>query len=154
MKSVIFDDVVTPTDVDYFYTLNLDLDDYTLSSLLTLEEIIAPAFEIDINGFRFFLPTCYHILVFSNETLQVDTVKIHELTNTDFSVLVYNNSKNKITDVNLHMINYIPEMKFVSPHLLKHEMLCHPISPDSWINITPYDQYKLINNKVIGDFMV
>ena len=154
MEPVIFDNVLTPTHVDYFYTLNLDIIDFTLTTLLALEEIVSPAFEVKINDFKFHLPTSYHILVYSDETSQVDTVKIHELTNTDFSVFGYDNVLDKVKPVHMQIIDYLPEFKFTSPLLYKNQMLCHPISPSCWINITPFDQYKMIAGKVIGDFML
>ena len=154
MEPVIFDNVLTPTHVEYFYTLNLDIIDVTLTPLLALEEIMSPAFVVKIDNFTFHLPTSYHILVYSDETSQVDTVKIHELTNTDFSVFGYNSKTDKVKPIYMQIIDYIPEHKFTSPLLYKNQMLCHPISPDCWINITPFDQFKMITNKVIGDFMI
>lgn len=154
MEPVIFDTVLTPTHVEYFYTLNLDIIDVTLSPLLALEEIVSPAFLVEINGFSFYLPTSYHVLVYSDETSQVDTVKIHELTNTDFLVFGYDSITDKVVPIKLKIMDYVPEYKFTSPLLYKNQMLCHPISPNRWINITPFDQYKMITNKVIGDFMV
>ena len=152
LEPIIFDSVLAPTDVDLFYVLDLEQIDFMVTHLLTLEETISPAFHVQINDFIFYLPTSYHILVYSEETSQVDTVKIHELTNTEFSIFSYDNETDRVKPVHMKLLDYIPSYKFTSPMLNKNQMLCHPIAPNQWINITAFDQYKMINGLLIGDF--
>jgi len=152
-KPVIFDSIYTPTNVNYFWVLDLNIMDVTLTPLYALEEITCPAIRLEYNGLKFYLPTIYYILVFSEETSQVDTINISELTNNSFSVFSYGLNETTITKLNIKIIDYQQEYKFIIPLLDKTQLLCHPVTPDRWINISSFDQYKLLVNKVIGDFI-
>lgn len=149
-----FDSIYTPTHIEYFYTLNIDMMDFTLTPLLALEEIISPAFLVEHKDFKFYLPTGYHILVYSDETSQLDTIKISDISTNDSLIFTYNGETDKIIESSYKILDYIPEHKFVIPFINKDQFLCHPVSPKTWINITPQDQYKKIENLVIGDLMI
>lgn len=153
IEPYIFDSIYSPTHIEYFYTLNTEIMDFTLTPLLALEEVICPAFVIEHNDFRFKLPTSYHILVYSRETSQLDTIKISDLSTNESSPFVFNGETDRIVETSFNIIDYIPEHKFVIPFLNKDQFLCHPIAPKIWINITPHDQYKKIEKKLIGDLL-
>jgi hypothetical protein len=154
LNPYIFDNIYTPTHIEYFYTLNLDIIDFTLTPLLALEEVTCPAFLVEFDSFKFYLPTSYYILIYAEETSQLDTIKIADLTNSPFQIFTYNGKTDKIVNSNIKILEYKPEHTFVIPFLNKNQFLCHPVMPDTWICITPYDQYKKMNNLVIGDLMI
>jgi len=156
-RTIILDDIYTPTPTDYMWVLDLQIMDYTLSPLLVLEEIICPSIKIRIRGFEFFLPANWNILVFSEETSELDVVEISEVAGREFTAFVYNISDPTITRYEpglVTVIDYVSEYVNVGPALSKHQLLCHPISPVDWVNVTPSDTYnKYLKQTVVGDII-
>ena len=156
-QTIILDNIYTPTPVDYMWVLDLAIMDFTLTPLLVLEEIVCPSINLRIRGFDFWLPSNWNILIFSEETLQLDVIEISELAGREFTAFVYDvANSNKI---NYHpgictVLDYAPERSHTGPQLNKHQMLCHPIGPKEWINITPSDTYnKYLKELVIGNIL-
>ena len=58
-QPIILDSVHSPTATNYFWVLDLNMRDYTLSPLLFLEETTSPAIKLRIHGFEFYLPTSW-----------------------------------------------------------------------------------------------
>ena len=156
-KTIILDDIYTPTPTNYMWVLDLQMMDYTLTPLLVLEEIICPSIEVRVRGFKFYLPANWNVLVFSEETSELDVVEISEVAGREFTAFVYDISNPLITKYAPGLItvsNYASEYVNVGPSLSKHQMLCHPISPTEWVNVSPSDTYnKYLKNAVIGDIL-
>lgn len=156
-KTIILDNVYTPTPTNYMWVLDLQIMDYTLAPLLVLEEIICPSIKVRIRGFDFFLPANWNMLIFSEETSELDVVEISELAGREFTALVYDISDPLIVRYKpglVSVLDYSPEYVNVGPSLNKHQMLCHPISPTEWINVSPSDTYnKYLKTAVIGDII-
>ena len=156
-RTIILDDIYTPTPTDYMWVLDLQIMDYTLAPLLVLEEIVAPSIQLRIRGFEFYLPANWNILVFSPETSELDVVEVSEVAGREFTAFVYDNSNPLISKYHSGLItvsDYVSSYQNVGPSLNKHQMLCHPISPTEWINVSPSDTYnKYLKNTVIGDIL-
>lgn len=156
-RAILLDNIYTPTPTEYMWVLDLTLMDYTLAPLTNLEEIISPSIELMVNGFRFFLPANWNILVYAEDTLQLDVVEVAELAGREFTSFVIEISKKgvfKYVPGNITITNYLPELDNVSPQLGKHQMLCHPIGPDQWVNVAPSDTYnKYFRDAVVGNIV-
>lgn len=156
-KTIILDNVYTPTPTEYMWVLDLQIMDYTLAPLLVLEEIICPSIKVRIRGFNFFLPANWNMLIYSKETSEIDVVEISELAGREFTSFVYDISDPRIvkyTPGTVTVVDYASEYVNVGPSLNKHQMLCHPISPTEWVNVSPSDTYnKYLKNAVIGDIL-
>ena len=156
-RTIILDDIYTPTPTDYMWVLDLQIMDYTLAPLLVLEEIICPSIQVRIRGFEFYLPANWNILVFSEETSELDVVEISEIAGREFTAFVFDISNPNITRYEpgiVTVVNYKSEYINVGPSLSKHQMLCHPISPTEWVNVTPSDTYnKYLKETVVGDIL-
>ena len=152
-KPIIFDNVHTPTNVEYFWVLDLKIMDVTLTPLYVLEELVCPAILLSHKGFEFYLPTIYYILIFSEETSQIDTINIGELASNNFHVVLDGMDVSRIQSLDYRIIDFKQEHTFVLPLLEKSQLLCHPVSPNKWINISANDQQKNLTNKVIGDLI-
>ena len=156
-RTIILENVYTPTPTDYMWVLDLQIMDYTLAPLLVLEEIVCPSIKVRIRGFEFFLPANWNMLVFSEETSELDVVEISELAGREFTSFIYDISEPNITRYTpgvVTVIDYSSEYVNVGPSLNKHQMLCHPISPTEWVNVSPSDTYnKYLKNAVIGDIL-
>ncbi len=153
-NAIILDNVEAPVLTDHFWVLDFQLMDYTLASLLVLEEIISPTVELNINGFRFPLPASWNILVVDPETSQLDIVLLKKVAGSDFYAFAYGPNKSRYETVHVSVSNYFPNKLNVGPSLFKHQMLCHPVDSDTWINVSPSDGYnKYLKNAVAGDII-
>lgn len=153
-QPVILDSIHSPTPVDYFWTLDLSILDYTLSPLVMLEETVCPAMQILIQGFEFIVPTHWNLLIYDGDTSQLDVTPVSEAAGREFTALIFGPNKAYPTPQIATITNYILEYKHVGPSLNKHQMLCHPISPTEWCSVGPSDSYnKYLKDKTIGDLM-
>ena len=154
-RTIILDDIYTPTPTDYMWVLDLQIMDYTLAPLLVLEEIVCSSIQVRIRGFDFFLPAAWNILVYSQETSELDVVEVSDVAGREFTAFVYDISNPNIVRYEpglITVVNYVSEYVNVGPSLSKHQMLCHPISPTEWVNVTPSDTYnKYLKDTVVGD---
>lgn len=152
--AVILDSIYTPTLADHIWVLDLTIQDFTLAPLLVLEEVISPSIELMIRGFKFVLPANWNILVTDEETMQLDVVEVAELAGKEFKALIYGPDLPRAELDVVTVTNYHPNYQNVGPSLNKHQMLCHPISPHTWINVAPSDSYnKYLKNITVGDII-
>lgn len=153
-ETLILDSIYTPLTSDYLYVLDLNLMDFTLAPLTILEEIVAPTVEVQVLGFKFRLPANWNMLVVDYETMILDTVEIAELAGKEFSTLLYGPNTGRYDTAVVYVTDYSPNEKNVGPSLPKHQMLCHPVTPELWVNVAPSDTYnKHLKGKVVGDLM-
>lgn len=154
-RTIILDDIYTPTPTDYMWVLDLQIMDYTLAPLLVLEEIVCPSIQVRIRGYEFYLPANWNILVYSQETSELDVVEVSEVAGREFTAFVYDISNPNIVRYEpglITVVNYVSDFVNVGPSLSKHQMLCHPISPTEWVNVTPSDTYnKYLKDAVVGN---
>lgn len=153
-KPIIIEDIEVPLLSDYFWVLDLNIREYTLSPILFLEEVVCPTLTLEIFGFRFNVPANWHILIYSGETSQLDIVNISHLSGGNFTALLYGPHEPYPRPGKLKVVDYQPRLSNCTPTLNKHEMLCHPIGPDEWINISPSDSYnKYLKELLVGDIV-
>ncbi len=150
--AIILDSIQGPTPPEYMYVLDLTMMDYTLAPLLILEEVICPTISLTIRGFNFELPANWNILVTDEETLQLDVVEVSELAGKEFRAMVYGMNMSIVELGKITVNDYFPDFRNIGPSLSKYQMLCHPISPNTWVNVAPSDSYnKYLKDKVVGD---
>ncbi len=152
--AIMLDNIQGPVLSQYMYVLDLNMMDFTLSPLLVFEEVICPTIVLKIKGFDFELPANWNILISDEETYQLDVVEISELAGKEFKALVYGMNMINVALETIQVIDYISNHQNVGPSLNKYQMLCHPINPTSWINISPSDGYsKYLKDRVVGDII-
>lgn len=152
--AIIIDSVTTPLTIDYFWILDLPNLDFTITSLLMLEEIIAPTLMLEILGFTFPLPTTWSMLVYSEETTQIDVVEIRDLPGNDFTAMIYGPNESRTQPGKIRALDYDAKYANYGPSLNKQQMLCHPIGPELWVNVAPTDVYnKYLKEKNVGDLL-
>lgn len=153
-KPIILDSIFVPTLTEYFWVLDLSIMDFTLAPLTTLEQVVCPSLQIQIMGFEFIVPANWNILVYDRETCQLDTVELAEAAGREFTSLVYGPTQSRIAPGIITVTNYHMEYCNVGPTLNKHQMLCHPIGPDIWVNVAPSDTYnKYLKDQSVGDII-
>lgn len=151
---LIIDSIYNPTPAKYIWCLDLSIMDFTLAPLKVLEEITCPSVTVSVCGFTFILPAHWYVLVYDEETTQVDTISVADISGKEFVALGYGPHKTKAFPAKISVVDYTVQYKNVGPSLNKHQMLCHPIGPNTWINISPTDVYnKYLKDVIIGDII-
>lgn len=152
--AILLDNIQGPTLSEYMYVLDLTMMDYTLAPLLIFEEVICPTISVMIKGFTFELPANWNILVTDEETMQLDVVEISELAGKGFKAMVYGMNMSMPELEKITVNDYFSNFRNIGPSLNKYQMLCHPISPDAWVNVAPSDSYnKYLKEKLVGDII-
>lgn len=153
-EAIILESIYTPTLTDHFWVLDLTMLDFTLAPLLVLEEIVGPSMVLRIKGFQFAVPTNWNVLIYGEDTQQIDVAEVGDLAGKEFSALVSGPNSYTHTPGYISVIDYTPESHSVAPSLNKHQMLCHPIGPTEWVNIAPSDTYnKYLKDLSVGDIL-
>lgn len=152
-RTIILSDIHTPITSDCMYILDLELRDFKLAQLLVLEQIISPAVELLIDGFKFMVPTTWSILIGDEDTSIVDLIPIADILGKNFKAFIYGHSCSMPVLKDITITNYLDAHLTIAPSLNRQQMLCHPISPNTWVNISPSDSYsKNLKEVFLGDF--
>jgi hypothetical protein len=150
--AILVESITTPMTTEYFWVLNLEIMDFTLTPLIVLEEVVGPTIVLEIHGFRFKLPATWCTLVFAEETMQLDVVENGDLAGKDFTAMISGPNTTIPLPGHVKLIDYILEDYNYVPSLSKSQMLCHPIAPDLWVNVAPSDPYnKYLKDLVVGN---
>lgn len=153
-RAIIIDSVSTPLTIDYFWVLDLDIMDFTLSPLIMLEETISPHHTLDILGFTFKVPTTWNILVYSEETMEVDTAPIKKISGKDFTGFISGFNTSSVVPGLIRVVDFQVEDISFGPSLNKNQMLCHPVAPDLWVLLSPSDMYnKYLKDCTVGNIL-
>jgi hypothetical protein len=151
---IIVDSVETPLSTEWFWVLDLVERDFMLTQLVMNEELHTPTFELSINGFVIEVPTNWNLLLYSEETSQLDIAEVSELTRGNFTALGFDHKRNRPVPCDVRVINYNPVAKVHTPSLHKTHMLCHALGPDVWLCVSPSDNYnKYLKNAMVGDIL-
>ena len=151
---IIMDSIHGPTVSAHMWVLDLTMMDFTLAPIVMLEETVCPSIQLRVNGSEFILPANWNILVYDQETAQLDVVELSEAAGREFTALVYGPKAGRPTPATISVTNYFVEYKNVGPSLNKHQMLCHPIGPQEWISVSPSDTYnKYLKDNIVGDLV-
>lgn len=152
LKAVDVNNIHVPTISTHFWTYDFKILDYKLSPLIVLEEIKTPVMTIEIGSFRFNLPCKWNILVSDEDTSQVDLIDVATIAGREFDIVAFNHVRNTTHAVKIRVVDYKSEGVVVSPSIHRHQMLCHPIGPELWINLAPTDMLqKYIKDMVLGN---
>ena len=151
-QPIMIDSIHNPIPSSHLWVLDLEMMDFTLAPISILEEVHCPTFVVNILGFHFTLPVNWYVVVYDVDTTQVDAVKVSELAGQSHTLLGSGPDLFRASPVTATIEEYIPKFRNVSPTVNKHQMICHPIAPGYWINVSPVDTYnKYLKDKIVGD---
>lgn len=151
---VVLETIYTPLVTKYCWITDLENKDFNLMEIKLLEEMVGPCVTLNIAGFTIDVPASWYMLVYSEETSDVDIVKMHDLMRGDFTAMVCGPNEHKVLPVPVSVIDYRDVGSIVTPRLSKNQMLCHAIGAAHWVSISPYDQYnKALKNVIAGEFL-
>jgi hypothetical protein len=149
---ILIDSVDTPLTIDYFWVLDLAERDWKLCPLTMNEEMTTPSLELSVQDYKIEIPTSWNILIYSEDTSQLDIVEAADLTRNNYTAVAYNHKIDKIVPAVIKVMNYNISSRIYSPSLHKTQMLCHSLGTDHWICLSPTDNYnKFLKNATIGD---
>lgn len=149
---IMIDNIEVPHKTDVFWGLNLEHKDFMLSKLNMFVELTTPVLVMEIFGYTVEAPANWNLLIYSEETSQLDLLEISEISRGQFTAVVFNHIKNSIVPGHVSVIDYKEYGKIQTVILDKNVMLCHPLGPDLWVCLTPSDNYnKYLKDTVIGD---
>lgn len=138
--------------VDYFWVLNLFQRDLMVQKLNVFEEITGDAYLLEINKEKILVPSYWNILIFSEETYQLDIIDMTSFGSNNFNPLVYDYSKYRMNTLQYKVLDLIKNIKIQSVSLNKNCMLCYPIGDNKSIFLSPNDNYiKYIKDCTVGD---
>lgn len=151
-NSVILSGLQTPLKSNYFWILDLQLVDFTLTPIKIIEEYWGPTISIEVEDVIITVPKKWHILITDPEISSLDILEINKLSRQPYSVVVYDNERSIAYGTTVKVIDYQNYGMVINPSLNRHHMFCHPISNSRWICIAPNDSYnKYLKDTVIGD---
>lgn len=151
---ILIDNIEIPYKTDVFWGLNLEQRDFMLSKLTMFVELTTPILVMNIFGYSIEAPANWNLLIYSEETSQLDLLEISELSRGEFTAVVFNHVKNKIIPGPVSVIDYKEYGKIQTVALNKDVMLCHPLGPELWVCLAPADNYnKYLKDAVIGDII-
>jgi hypothetical protein len=160
-KPYLIESLTSPVVPKYYWIFSGHMLDFTLSPIQYLEETTGPSITVEINKLKFDVPAHWNILITDNDTWQLDTVPISSCANK--KTLAYIMSPNDFTlrTAEIKIVDYCDHKSLVHPLLNKGTGLCHPVGSintnekeiDIMVILTPYDLYKFIGNKAVGDII-
>ncbi len=154
VQPIILESIYSPIVTEVFWVLDLNLLDFKLTPLSVVEQIDAPSFVVSIEGFEFPLPASWNILVVDEESMVLDVVELAEAAGRLFKAMVYGPDMSMVRLAEISVKQYSPNYPNIGPFLNKHQMLCHPVSPGSWVCVSSSDTYnKYLKDKVVGDLI-
>lgn len=153
-KPIIIETLKSPVVSSHFWTLNLEQRDFLMASISYIEEIVSASVQLEVEGFRFFVPAAWYILVADKETAMIDAIRVSDVSCNEFTAFVYGPTRSKADCLPVRAVDYAPSHTNVGPSIHKNEMLCHPIDPSRWVCIGPSDPYsRYLKNSAISDFL-
>lgn len=153
---IYLESIDVPTISEYFWALSLIHMDFMLNKIVTFEEMHTESLIFSVKDYVIELPTSWNVLIYSEETSQLDIVEASDFTKHKFTPVIYNHKTDKIDTMSndVTVIDYKMFSKLRTPSLQKGTMLCHPIGHEHWICISPTDNFnKYLKNSVIGDLI-
>lgn len=153
-KTILIDSIYNPIVSSSMWVLDFNIMDYTLTPINMLEETVCPTSTVEINGFRFKIPTSWYMLVYDDTTTQLDSVSVADLTSNNFHIFVYGVNATNAEAAKVRVVDYQLSEKNVYPAFNRHLMLCHPIQGDKWVNISFSDSYnRFLRGKDVSDII-
>jgi hypothetical protein len=149
---ILIDNIEVPTKTDMYWSLNLEAKDFMLSPLTMFEELTTSILVMQILGYVVMVPSYWNLLIYSEETSQLDIQEIYEISRGYFTAMVFDHKRNKVVPGPISIIDYQDNCKVQTVSIHKNSMMCHPLGHEHWICLAPSDNYnKYLKNAVIGD---
>lgn len=144
-RPLIIDSLDAPLVTKHHWILSGTMKDFKLSTIPFIEETRGPAIEIMVEGFRFFVPASWNIMVVDKDLMILDTVPIANCSTGSHKVLLFSSLDSRVRTADIVVTDLHPDYSCFHPMIAKGTMLCHPVGPES-----RYDDIENILNVMIG----
>lgn len=128
--------------MDGFWLYDLPRRDFFCNDFAAVVEMSTSAITVEIESNSVHLPVSWYTIVCDKHTGAVDTIQIHELTNTKFKMFCVGPKLKTVTETGYRVTNFIQSRTFFYPVFSKQQLLCVAITPSKWIFVTPNDTYQ------------
>ena len=129
--------------------------DYVLLQICVGIELESSSLTVDIGGRQVHLPVNWFVIVCDKANGVMDTIQVHELTNTNFKLFVGGAKNHTVEETGYRVVNFSQSRTFFHPALTKHQLLCIGIDNEKWILTAPIDLYqKYIKHSTLYDFLL
>lgn len=160
-KSYVIDSLTGPVVPKYYWIFSGPMLDFTLAPIQYLEETTGAVITVEINGLQFDVPAHWNILITDDDTWQLDTIPLSSCANQKTLAYVMSPNEYTLRTAEVKIIDYCGHKALVHPLLAKGTGLCHPIGTiihngkeiDIMVILTPYDLYRFVGDKVVGDIL-
>lgn len=160
-KPFIVDSLSQPMVVTHHWVFSAHMLDFKISNISYLEESSGPAIKLRINGFSFFVPATWNILIADDDTYQVDTIPVTSCANAKYHAFAMSPTDSKLRMMEVTIEDFEPKMHLVHPMIQRATAICHPIGTvkdrqtenEVCAIIGPFDLHKWLNGKSVGDLM-
>ena len=150
-----------PLGVTHKWVFNAQQEDFFLTPITYLGETYGPALKLEINGEQITLPLLWGILVVDTTTYQVDSIPVSSCANAEYHAYLFSPTDSKLNTAKINVVDFVPNIAIVHPEIEKYSGVCVPtgkrktVTKDNHVSIiaTPYDLYKFLKDKLVGDFM-
>ncbi len=141
--------------MDGFMYYDLQQRDFYSTNLTAIVEMQSSALTIEYDSNFIHLPVDWYVIICDKMSGSIDTIQVHELTNTNFKLFVTGAKVRTVTEVGYRVVNFDHSRTFFYPVCTKQQMLCVAISPSKWILSTPNDSYqKYLKHMCAADLMM
>lgn len=123
----LIESVTGPVVPKYTWFYDVSLNDFMLRPIRLLEETTGPTVFLRINGFEFYVPASWFILVVDEETKLVDTVQITQCSSSNYLAFLMHPS---VHDYALSPITLLDlDMRKSCTHIMipRNHMTLHPV---------------------------
>lgn len=141
--------------LDGCWLYDLKQRDYFCTQLTVVVELQSSALTIAVGGQLTNLPVDWFVVVCDKMSGVIDTIKVHELTNTSFKLFVIGPKHHTVMESGYRVVDFDQSRTFFHPVLAKHQMICVEIGAGKWILASPSDSYqKYLKNMALADFIM
>lgn len=141
--------------MDGFWYYDLQKQDFFCGNMTTVVELQASALTVSVDNNMVHLPVEWYTIVCDKMSGSIDTIPVHELTNTNFKLFVVGPTHKVVTETGYRVVNFDNCRTFFYPSFTKQQLLCIAATPSKWIFATPIDTYqKYIKRMCPADLMI
>lgn len=135
--------------------------DFTLNEITYLEETLGPTITLMIDGSEVRVPGAWNILIVDRETYTIDAVPVTACASFAHEAFVFSPEDGKLITAPIRVSNWEPKGSCIYPAIEKANALVHAISPGKkhgkevtrGVIVGPYDLWRWIGNKTVGDIL-
>ena len=155
------DSITAPLNITHFWVLSCHMMDFKLEALTYLEETTGPTIKIKAQNTIIEMPTSWSILAVDKETYTIDSIPVPNCATFNHDILLFSPNDSKLATCNISVVDYFEKKSCIHPMIPKGSAMIHPTGIGEshgeqlmyGIVCGPYDLFRFIGNKTVGDIL-